>query len=226
MCGDATNWDEEAYKESILREREIQTRTVFRTVWAPSLNPNPECVVVASSDGSIASYSVSSCVSKLVSETKICKWLWIYLFFWINCKFYLCRSKHKCLLPPLQINQTKQLYNFTSICNAIVLYTRLRQRPYRCKPISEKIKMILNFAFACCSRLVIAVLGLNGKRTFYQCIVKLITIFGLSESKRLCFGLWWNSIGCYRLNRRDSLKGMMDLPMMWNSTAIVKILCY
>ncbi|KAE8658168.1 THO complex subunit 6 [Hibiscus syriacus] len=64
MCGDATNWDEEAYRESILREREIQTRTVFRTVWAPSLNPNPECVVVASSDGSIASYSISSCVSK------------------------------------------------------------------------------------------------------------------------------------------------------------------
>ncbi|KAK6236508.1 hypothetical protein SCA6_011845 [Theobroma cacao] len=65
MCGDATNWDEEAYRESILRDREIQTRTVFRTVWAPSLNPNPECVVVASSDGSIASYSISSCVSKL-----------------------------------------------------------------------------------------------------------------------------------------------------------------
>ncbi|XP_022754863.1 eukaryotic initiation factor 4A-15-like isoform X3 [Durio zibethinus] len=65
MCGDATNWDEEAYRESILREREIQTLTVFRTVWAPSLNPNPECVVVASSDGSIASYSISSCVSKL-----------------------------------------------------------------------------------------------------------------------------------------------------------------
>ncbi|OMO91702.1 hypothetical protein COLO4_18173 [Corchorus olitorius] len=65
MCGDATNWDEEAYRETILREREIQTRTVFRTVWAPSLNPNPECVVVASSDGSIASYSISSCVSKL-----------------------------------------------------------------------------------------------------------------------------------------------------------------
>ncbi|KHG17952.1 WD repeat-containing DWA1 -like protein [Gossypium arboreum] len=64
MCGDATNWDEEAYRESILREREIQTRTVFRTVWAPSFNPNPECVVVASSDGSIASYSISSCVSK------------------------------------------------------------------------------------------------------------------------------------------------------------------
>ncbi|KAB2604222.1 DEAD-box ATP-dependent RNA helicase 3 [Pyrus ussuriensis x Pyrus communis] len=46
MCGDATNWDEEVYRESVLKEREIQTRTVFRTVWAPSLNPSPETVVV------------------------------------------------------------------------------------------------------------------------------------------------------------------------------------
>ncbi|XP_068345068.1 THO complex subunit 6 [Pyrus communis] len=46
MCGDATNWDEEVYRESILKEREIQTRTVFRTVWAPSLNPSQETVVV------------------------------------------------------------------------------------------------------------------------------------------------------------------------------------
>ncbi|KAH0970739.1 hypothetical protein GBA52_022895 [Prunus armeniaca] len=42
MCGDARNWDEESYRETILKEREIQTRTVFRTVWAPSLNPNPK----------------------------------------------------------------------------------------------------------------------------------------------------------------------------------------
>ncbi|KAM4124126.1 hypothetical protein ACB094_01G208700 [Castanea mollissima] len=69
MCGDARNWDEDAYRESILKEREIQTRTVFRTVWAPSLNPNPnpETIVAASSDGSIASYSISSCISKLQS---------------------------------------------------------------------------------------------------------------------------------------------------------------
>lgn len=66
MCGDATNWDENAYRESILKEREIQTLTVFRTAWAPSPNPSPDAVVVASSDGSIASYSISSCISKLV----------------------------------------------------------------------------------------------------------------------------------------------------------------
>ncbi|CAL1413989.1 unnamed protein product [Linum trigynum] len=65
MCGDATNWDEEAYRESILREREAQTLTVFRTAWAPSPDPIPDAIVVASSDGSIASYSISSCVSKL-----------------------------------------------------------------------------------------------------------------------------------------------------------------
>ncbi|KAJ4708684.1 THO complex subunit 6-like [Melia azedarach] len=64
MCGDATKWDEDAYRGSILKEREILTRTVFRTVWAP-LNPTPDTIVVASSDGSIASYSISSCISKL-----------------------------------------------------------------------------------------------------------------------------------------------------------------
>jgi hypothetical protein len=63
MCGDARNWDEDAYRESILKQREIQTRTVFRTVWAPSQSPNPETIVVASSDGSLASYSISSCMT-------------------------------------------------------------------------------------------------------------------------------------------------------------------
>lgn len=68
MCGDATNWDEDAYRESILKEREIRNRTVFRTVWGPSQNPNPDTIVVASSDGSLSSYSISSCISKLVSH--------------------------------------------------------------------------------------------------------------------------------------------------------------
>lgn len=66
MLADATNWDEAAYRESIYKEREIQTRTVFRTAWAPSLNGCPETIVAASSDGSIASYSIASCISKLV----------------------------------------------------------------------------------------------------------------------------------------------------------------
>ncbi|GMY36337.1 eukaryotic initiation factor 4A-2-like [Fagus crenata] len=70
MCGDARNWDEDAYRESILKQREIQTRTVFRTVWAPSQSPNPETIVVASSDGSLASYSISSCMTESFRNTK------------------------------------------------------------------------------------------------------------------------------------------------------------
>ncbi|XP_057967733.1 THO complex subunit 6 [Malania oleifera] len=65
MGGDATNWDEEDYRSSILKEREIQTRSVFRTVFAPFPKPNPDAVVVASSDGSLSSYSISSCISSL-----------------------------------------------------------------------------------------------------------------------------------------------------------------
>ncbi|XP_024017255.1 uncharacterized protein LOC21409931 [Morus notabilis] len=66
MGGDATNWDEDTYREAILKEREIHTRTVFRTLWPPSPNPNnPDSIVVASSDGSLASYSISSIISEL-----------------------------------------------------------------------------------------------------------------------------------------------------------------
>ncbi|KAJ6367362.1 hypothetical protein OIU77_003675 [Salix suchowensis] len=59
MYGDATNWNEDAYKESILKDQEIQTLTVFRTAWPPSSNPNPNTIVLASSDGSLMSYSIS-----------------------------------------------------------------------------------------------------------------------------------------------------------------------
>ncbi|XP_058073984.1 THO complex subunit 6 isoform X2 [Magnolia sinica] len=61
--GDATNWDEDSYRRTILQERELQSQTVFRTAFAPSQNPNPDILVVASSDGSIAPYSISSCIS-------------------------------------------------------------------------------------------------------------------------------------------------------------------
>ena len=90
MCGDARNWDEDAYRESILKEREIQTRTVFRTVWAPAQNPNPnpETIVAASSDGSIASYSISSCISKLVSSL----YLFIYFYFFLSPHFSRIQS--------------------------------------------------------------------------------------------------------------------------------------
>jgi len=58
--GDATNWNEDAYRESVLKEREIQTQTVFRTAWAPSQS---QSLIVASSDGSIASYSLPSTIT-------------------------------------------------------------------------------------------------------------------------------------------------------------------
>jgi translation initiation factor 4A/THO complex subunit 6 len=67
MLGDATNWNEDAYRETVLKEREIQTQTVFRTAWAPSQSqsqtPNLNSLIVASSDGSIASYSIPSTIS-------------------------------------------------------------------------------------------------------------------------------------------------------------------
>lgn len=74
MCGDSTNWDEDAYRKSILKEREILTRTVFRTVWGPSKDGSPDTIVIASSDGSITSYSIPSCISKLplgLSNSKV-----------------------------------------------------------------------------------------------------------------------------------------------------------
>ncbi|KAL3532644.1 hypothetical protein ACH5RR_006165 [Cinchona calisaya] len=63
---DCRNWDEEAYRDSILQQRETLCRTVFRTAFVPS-NPgnstlNPDLIVTACSDGSIASYSISSCL--------------------------------------------------------------------------------------------------------------------------------------------------------------------
>ncbi|KMS96849.1 hypothetical protein BVRB_8g199250 [Beta vulgaris subsp. vulgaris] len=67
MVMDVTNWDEDAYRNTILQERETHCRTVFRSIFAPSVNPNPnsnpDIVVAASSDGSVAAYSLSSILS-------------------------------------------------------------------------------------------------------------------------------------------------------------------
>nr|XP_018681178.1 PREDICTED: uncharacterized protein LOC103980986 isoform X1 [Musa acuminata subsp. malaccensis] len=52
-------WDEEGCSKSILQEWQLRSRTVFRTAFVPSQNPNPETLVLAaSSDGSIATLSV------------------------------------------------------------------------------------------------------------------------------------------------------------------------
>ncbi|XP_020587735.1 THO complex subunit 6 isoform X2 [Phalaenopsis equestris] len=61
--GDARQWDEESYRRSILIERELSSRIVFRTAFAPSVNPNPEIVLVAASDGSLSAYSIASCIA-------------------------------------------------------------------------------------------------------------------------------------------------------------------
>ncbi|XP_078170082.1 DWD (DDB1-binding WD40 protein) hypersensitive to ABA 1 isoform X2 [Carex rostrata] len=74
--GDARKWDEEAYRRRLLSERRLSHRTIFRAAFAPSfsdtfnlnlnlnpdhltpLSPLPDTVVTASSDGSIAAYSL------------------------------------------------------------------------------------------------------------------------------------------------------------------------
>nr|GEW22923.1 3-ketoacyl-CoA thiolase 2, peroxisomal [Tanacetum cinerariifolium] len=48
---DCREWDEEAYKDTILENLESQSLTVFRTIFSPT-NQNPEFIVTASSDGS------------------------------------------------------------------------------------------------------------------------------------------------------------------------------
>lgn len=75
MLGDATNWNEDSYREAVLKEREIQTQTVFRTAWAPSQS-QPQSLFVASSDGSIASYSLPSTItaSKLKNVNYSCSY--------------------------------------------------------------------------------------------------------------------------------------------------------
>lgn len=60
---DARDWDEEGYRNSILVDRELRSRTVFRAAFAPSPNPNPETLAVASSDGTLAAYSIPSCIA-------------------------------------------------------------------------------------------------------------------------------------------------------------------
>lgn len=68
LGGDCREWNEDLYKESILEERESHSLTIFRTVFSPStINQNPpNFIVTASSDGSIATYSLSSLIHSLV----------------------------------------------------------------------------------------------------------------------------------------------------------------
>ncbi|KAK4432878.1 THO complex subunit [Sesamum alatum] len=74
---DCRNWDEDLYRDAILHERETLSRTVFRTAFAPNSNPNPnsDYIVTASSDGSIASYSISSCLEMGCGSGRSQNWL-------------------------------------------------------------------------------------------------------------------------------------------------------
>ncbi|KQJ89989.1 THO complex subunit 6 isoform X7 [Brachypodium distachyon] len=62
---DAREWDEAAYRRGILRERDLSCRTLFRAVFFDQRDdPDPDVLLAAaSSDGSLASFSLSSCIS-------------------------------------------------------------------------------------------------------------------------------------------------------------------
>ncbi|CAA3008378.1 THO complex subunit 6 [Olea europaea subsp. europaea] len=74
---DCRNWDEEAYRDSILQEREALSQTIFRTVFAPTRNPNPnsDIIVTSSSDGFVSSYSISSCLALGCGNVRGQNWL-------------------------------------------------------------------------------------------------------------------------------------------------------
>ncbi|KAL6655703.1 hypothetical protein ACP70R_006529 [Stipagrostis hirtigluma subsp. patula] len=62
---DARGFDEAAYRRGILRERDLSCRTLFRAVFFDhSDDADPDVLLAAaSSDGSLASFSLSSCIS-------------------------------------------------------------------------------------------------------------------------------------------------------------------
>ncbi|KAG8056537.1 hypothetical protein GUJ93_ZPchr0002g26738 [Zizania palustris] len=66
---DARGWDEAAFRRGILRERDLSCRTLFRAVFFDhDDDPDPDVLLAAaSSDGSLASFSLSSCISSLYS---------------------------------------------------------------------------------------------------------------------------------------------------------------
>ncbi|KAG6413862.1 hypothetical protein SASPL_126577 [Salvia splendens] len=74
---DCRNWEEDSYRDVILQERETLSRTVFRTAYAPNpnSNPNSDHVVTASSDGSVAAYSISACLEMGCGSSRNRNWL-------------------------------------------------------------------------------------------------------------------------------------------------------
>ncbi|RLN34483.1 hypothetical protein C2845_PM03G32770 [Panicum miliaceum] len=62
---DARGWDEASYRRGILRARDFSSRTLFRAVFFDHSDDSDSDVLLAgaSSDGSLASFSLSSCIS-------------------------------------------------------------------------------------------------------------------------------------------------------------------
>jgi hypothetical protein len=65
LAMDARGWDEAAYRKEILRGRDLSCRTLFRAVFFDhGDDADPDVLLAAaSSDGSLASFSLSSCIS-------------------------------------------------------------------------------------------------------------------------------------------------------------------
>ncbi|CAD6219561.1 unnamed protein product [Miscanthus lutarioriparius] len=62
---DARGWDDASYRRGILRALDLSSRTLFRAVFFDNSNDPDRDVLLAaaSSDGSLASFSLSSCIS-------------------------------------------------------------------------------------------------------------------------------------------------------------------
>lgn len=80
---DARRWDESSYRRGILRARDLSSRTLFRAVFFDhSDDPDTDILLAAaSSDGSLASFSLSSCISACSATSQV-RTLWPELIFW------------------------------------------------------------------------------------------------------------------------------------------------
>ena len=79
---DARGWDEASYRRGILRALDLSSRTLFRAVFFDNSNdPDPDVLLAAaSSDGSLASFSLSSCISAGSAASQV-RTLWQKLIF-------------------------------------------------------------------------------------------------------------------------------------------------
>ncbi|GJM98976.1 hypothetical protein PR202_ga16030 [Eleusine coracana subsp. coracana] len=70
LAMDARGWDEAAYRREILRTRDLSCRTLFRAVFFDhGDDADPDVLfAAASSDGSLASFSLSSCIASAATN--------------------------------------------------------------------------------------------------------------------------------------------------------------